>query len=170
MIDRVRRESKIYLRDLLSGGIASRLLPRGLRARAWKWMGHDVHPTALIGWGCYRGRTRGLHLGAGTFLNHGVFFDLAADTIIGRNCDIGFAAMFITSSHELDGRERRAGKSAPAPISVGDGVWIGARVTLLPGTKVGDGCVIAAGAVVRGNCEPHGPHAGIPATRRKELS
>ena len=102
--------------------------------------------------------------------NHGVFFDLAAPTTIGQRCDIGFAVMFITSSHVLADRGRRAGAPAPAPISVGDGVWIGARVTLLPGTQIGEGCVIAAGAVVRGVCEPGGLYAGVPARRVRELN
>jgi maltose O-acetyltransferase len=40
---------------------------------------------------------------------------------------------------------------------------------LLPGVTVGDGCVIAAGSVVTGDCEPHGVYAGVPAKRVRDL-
>lgn len=55
------------------------------------------------------------------------------------------------------------------PIAVGDGVWIGARSVILPGATIGDGAVIAAGAVVTGNVEPNALYGGVPAKRIKDL-
>ena len=52
---------------------------------------------------------------------------------------------------------------------IGDGCWIGARALLLPGTTVGSGSVVAAGAVVRGACEPNSLYAGVPAARIRAL-
>jgi maltose O-acetyltransferase len=49
-------------------------------------------------------------------------------------------------------------------------VWMGARVTVLPGVTVGDGCVIAAGAVVTKDCEPGGVYAGLPARRIRSVA
>ncbi|PKG73141.1 acetyltransferase [Shewanella sp. GutCb] len=48
-------------------------------------------------------------------------------------------------------------------ISVGKGCWIGAKVTLLDGTKVGNGCVVAAGAVVKGEFPDNCIIGGVPA-------
>jgi acetyltransferase-like isoleucine patch superfamily enzyme len=53
-------------------------------------------------------------------------------------------------------------------IRVGKGCWIGAKVTLLDGSKVGDGCVIAAGAVVKGEFPDNCVIGGIPAKILKE--
>lgn len=49
------------------------------------------------------------------------------------------------------------------PVEIGNDVWIGANVILLPGITIGDGAVIAAGAVVTKNVEPYAIMGGIPA-------
>jgi acetyltransferase-like isoleucine patch superfamily enzyme len=48
-------------------------------------------------------------------------------------------------------------------IRIGNDVWLGAGVRVLDGSVIGDGCVVAAGAVVRGELEPYGIYAGVPA-------
>jgi acetyltransferase-like isoleucine patch superfamily enzyme len=77
--------------------------------------------------------------------------------------------MLVTSSHAVGPCERRAGPLKPAPITVGDGCWIGAGAVLLPGVTVHDGCVIASGAVVTGDCAADGLYAGVPARRVRDL-
>ncbi|WP_447643573.1 acyltransferase [Nocardioides zeae] len=54
-------------------------------------------------------------------------------------------------------------------MEIGNGAWIGARALILPGVSVSEGCVIAAGAVVNRNTEPHGLYAGVPARRIRDL-
>ncbi|MFJ6374559.1 DapH/DapD/GlmU-related protein [Pseudarthrobacter oxydans] len=76
---------------------------------------------------------------------------------------------FVTSSHRIGSRERRAGAATSAPITVGDGVWIGAAAVVLPGVTIGEGVIVAAGAVVTSDCAPNGVYAGVPARRVKEL-
>lgn len=49
------------------------------------------------------------------------------------------------------------------PVEIGNDVWIGANVVILPGVKVGDGAVLAAGAVVTKNVEPYAIVGGVPA-------
>jgi len=49
------------------------------------------------------------------------------------------------------------------PVEIGNDVWIGARAMILDGIKVGDGAIIAAGAVVNKNVEPYSIVGGIPA-------
>lgn len=53
-------------------------------------------------------------------------------------------------------------------ISVGKGCWIGAKVTLLDGAVIGDGCVVAAGAVVKGKFPNNVIIGGVPARVLKE--
>ena len=81
---------------------------------------------------------------------------------VGRHCVIGWNSTFIDDDqHALAYPGRRERASA---IRLGDRVWIGANVTVLKGTSIGDGCVVAAGAVVSGAFdEPHCLIAGNPA-------
>ena len=48
-------------------------------------------------------------------------------------------------------------------------MWLGANVTILPGVTVGDGAIIAAGAVVYEDVEPYTVVAGIPAVKVKDI-
>lgn len=48
-------------------------------------------------------------------------------------------------------------------IRIGKGCWIGAKATILDGADIGDGCVVAAGAVVRGKFPPYSIIGGVPA-------
>lgn len=65
-------------------------------------------------------------------------------------------------THDLHTPIRLQG-TREAEVVVGDDVWIGARVTLLAGAHVGNGCIIAAGSVVRGDFPAHSVIGGIPA-------
>ena len=75
----------------------------------------------------------------------------------------------ITSDHELGGELQRMGRFRTAPIMIGEGVWIGARTLVLPGVTIGDGCVVAAGAVVTADLDPHALYAGVPARLVRRL-
>jgi maltose O-acetyltransferase len=57
----------------------------------------------------------------------------------------------------------RQGNTEKRPVEIGDDVWIGARAVLLPGVKVGDGAVIAAGAIVTKEVAPYTIVGGNPA-------
>lgn len=90
---------------------------------------------------------------------------------VGSNCDIGPGVLFNCGSHAIGGRSRRAGAGLSKPISVGDGVWIGARAVILGGVDIGSGCVVAAGAVVLPDSYPeHVLLAGVPARVVKVIS
>jgi len=82
---------------------------------------------------------------------------------IGPNCG------FHTAGHPLDVAQRDAGLEYARPITIGSHVWIGAGVHVLPGVTIGDGAVIAAGAIVTHDIPPYTLAAGIPATPKKQL-
>jgi maltose O-acetyltransferase len=103
------------------------------------------------------------------WVNHRCYFDTRNRIRVGARVAFGMEVMVCTSTHEPGNQERRAGPYTTAPVTIGDGSWIGARALLLPGVTVGEGCVVAAGAVVRSDCEPGGLYAGVPARRVREL-
>ena len=108
-------------------------------------------------------------IGSGSFINAGCCFDGRGAIRIGADCDIGMDVLFCTSTHSIGGPKRRAGQPADISVVVGDGCWIGTRVTLLPGVTVAPGCVVAAGAVVTRDTLANGLYAGVPAVLVREL-
>ena len=111
----------------------------------------------------------GLVIGEGCGINAGCRFDLAAPVTIGDRVSIGHEVAFVTGSHEIGDHERRAGALTRGPIRVGDGAWIGARATVLPGVTIGEGAIVAAGAVVVDDVAPDSVVAGVPARERRRL-
>ena len=80
---------------------------------------------------------------------------------IGDNVLIGHNACLLTLNHQ-ENPEKRA-NLLPAPVKIGTGAWLGSNVTVLPGVTIGDGAIIAAGAVVTKDVEANTIVAGIPA-------
>ena len=76
--------------------------------------------------------------------------------LIGPNCG------FYTAGHPLDVPRRNAGIEFARPITVGDNVWFGGGVTVLPGVTVGEGSVIGGGSVVVQDIPAHVVAVGNP--------
>ena len=89
---------------------------------------------------------KNIHLGKNVFINSGCRFQDQGGICIGDNVLIGHNVVLATLNHEENPQKR--GNLIPAPIKIGNDVWIGSNVTVLPGVKIGDGAIIAAGAVV----------------------
>jgi acetyltransferase-like isoleucine patch superfamily enzyme len=93
----------------------------------------------------------------------GLTLDLGAEIFIGDRVYIGHEVMILTSSHKLGPSFHRAGIDNLLPVRIGDGAWICARATLLPGVTVGAGAVVSAGAVVNKDVPPNSIVSGSPA-------
>lgn len=159
---RILKASHSYLFDLwVNGIVCSRFVPRGARWRLLRATGLGVARCAVNS-GCFFGSRR-IAIGTGSFLNHDVFLDGAAQIQIGERCDLGPRVMLITSTHDEGTDGRRAGPAIGRPITIGDGCWIGAGATILPGVRIGAGVFIAAGAVVTRDCIDGGTYRGVPA-------
>lgn len=106
---------------------------------------------------------RMLRVGAGCFLNTSCQIDTAAAVTIGDRAYLSPDVSIITNSHVIGDTRQRAGALSAAPVSIGDGCWLGARSTILPGVVVGAGAIVAAGAVVTADVRPNTVVAGVPA-------
>ena len=156
-------------RTLPSPIFASPLLPRPVRHYPLRALNMEIDRAVRIEAGVRIG-SRLLSIGYGTFIQPDVVIDNQFEWVrIGRRCDIARETLLLTTSHQVGIEGRRAGPLQCAAITIGDGVWIGARAVVLPGVTVGKGCVIAAGAVISKDCEPDGVYAGVPARRISEL-
>lgn len=108
-----------------------------------------------------------LQIGDYTRIN-GVHIAAKSSIIIGKNVRIGPYTIIMDSDFHDIQEHSVEGKSEP--IVIGDNTWIASRAIILKGVTIGEGCVIAAGAVVTKNVPPHSMVAGVPAVVVKEIN
>ena len=106
-------------------------------------------------------------LGKRVFINSGCCFQDQGGIEIGDDVLIGQQVVIATLDHDLDPDNR--GSMRPSPVKIGNKVWIGAHATILPGVTIGDGAVVAAGAVVTKDVPANTVVAGVPAKVLKNL-
>lgn len=169
---RIAHSVAVMVKNLIRDGLVNPLVGSGLVPNDARWLllrvlSVDVGRTTIAP-GLWIGG-RHLSIGAGTFVNRNVEIDTSAPVRIGSGVQIGPGVRVITSSHRIGPAAMRAGDGTTASVQIDDGCWIGGGALLLPGTHVGRGSVVAAGAVVTGLCEPNGVYAGVPARLMRRL-
>lgn len=109
-----------------------------------------------------------IRVGARTFANFGLVALDVAPIVIGDDVQIGPNVQLLTPTHPLDAERRRSKWEAAEPITIGDNVWLGGGVIVLPGVTIGADTVVGAGAVVTQDLPPAVVAVGNPArvTRR----
>lgn len=110
---------------------------------------------------------KNLRIGKNVFFNSGCKMQDQGGITIGDGTLIGHNVVLATLNHEAD--PKRRGNMHPAPIHIGKNVWIGANAVILPGVTVGDGAIVAAGAVVTKDVPPCTVAGGVPAKVIKEI-
>jgi maltose O-acetyltransferase len=136
--------------------------PRWMRRRMLRVAGIQVGSGTIVAGGCFFGSRR-IQIGASCYVGPGCFFDGSDDVRLHDRVNIAFGVTVTTSTHEPGTAERRAGAARSAPVAVGEGSWVGAKATLLPGVTLGDGCIVGAGALVTRSCGDSQQLVGVPA-------
>ena len=103
-----------------------------------------------------------IRMGAHVEINHNCVILDCAEVTFGDHVFIAPNCGFYTAGHPLDARTRNAGLEFARPITVGDNVWFGGNVAVLPGVTIGSGSVIGAGSVVSRDIPPNVVAVGNP--------
>lgn len=130
-------------------------LHRGARIRTGGWVHLNAGTSIVVG------PRATLDIGASTFFSGGTIL-CSESIVIGERCGIAWDA-FITDSdmHEITAD----GETLPhtLPIRIGEHVWVGSGARIMKGTTIGDGAIVAAGAIVTKDVPPRTLVAGVPA-------
>lgn len=104
-----------------------------------------------------------VHIGEDFFANFNLTILDEAPVTFGHHCFIGPNVSIYTACHPLDAERRDTGAEWAEPVTIGNSVWLGGNVTVLPGVTIGDNCVIGAGSVVTRNIPSNSLAVGNPA-------
>ncbi|MNO37759.1 putative acetyltransferase [compost metagenome] len=110
---------------------------------------------------------RNITIGKNVFFNTGCSFQDRGGISIGDGTMLGMNVTIATLNHGLSLDTRNV--TYPSPVIIGENVWIGSNVTILPGVTIGDNSVVAAGAVVTKNVPENTVVAGVPAKELKKI-
>lgn len=110
---------------------------------------------------------RNTHIGKNVFINSCCHFQDQGGIYIGDGCLIGHCVVMATLNHDHNPSKRQ--NLHHKPIRIGNGVWIGANVTITAGVTIGDNAIIAAGAVVTKDVPANMIAGGVPAKIIKSI-
>ena len=103
-----------------------------------------------------------IEIGENFYANHNLIILDGNKVTFGDNVFIAPNCAFYTAGHPLDAEQRNKGLEFAKPIEIGNNVWIGGNVVVLPGVKIGDNCVIGAGSVVTKDIPENSVAVGNP--------
>jgi len=129
-------------------------------------LGWNLHPSASILMGQQvqmaglRASGARVSIGEGTVINRGCLLYTTGGLTIGKQVSVSAGVWLVTGTHDMNDPDFPAEFH---PIVIGDYAWIGSRATILAGTRVGEGAVVMAGAVVTRDVAPYAVVGGVPA-------
>ena len=103
-----------------------------------------------------------IEFGENFYSNHNLVILDANKVIFGDNVFIAPNCAFYTAGHPIEAELRNKGLEYAKPIKVGNDVWIGGNVCVLPGVTIGDNVVIGAGSVVNKDIPSNSVAVGNP--------
>lgn len=131
-------------------GLLSTLLGAQIGDRTVLWRGVKVDGNSY----------RRIRVGSDCVIPRGALFNATAGVTINNGVFLGHDVSFHCADHDVDSARMPA---RYAPIVVGDGAWIASKASILKGVTVGEGAVVAYGAVVTRDVPPLAIVAGVPA-------
>lgn len=158
IINRVKNifyDMNLYIVHIISGHIPF----HHIRLIVFTINGMKIGNGSIIHMGCKFFKLNNIDIGKDTIIGNNAFLDGRSNIKIGDHVDIASEVMIYNSEHSINDPKFKA---TDAPVEVGDYVFIGPRVIILPGIKIGRGAVIAAGCVLTKNVPSYAIFAGVP--------
>jgi len=106
-----------------------------------------------------------LSIGDNTWIGEGVWIDNLDQVTIGKNCCVSQGALLLSGNHNY---KRASFDLILKPITLEDGVWIGANSVVTQGVRCQSHSLLAVGSVASSNLEPYTIYRGNPAVSVKE--
>ena len=110
--------------------------------------GHIADDKALVLQPFYCDYGRQISVGRRFFANFNLTILDEARVTFGDDCFVGPNVSIYTACHSTNPMERNSRREWARPVTIGNNVWIGGSVTILPGVTIGDNVTIGAGSVV----------------------
>lgn len=105
-------------------------------------------------------------IGNDVIIGFGCEFNIRARIVVGNHTLIASGCKFIDHDHGIAAGELVRNQPGPEiPITIGRDVWLGSNVVVLKGVEIGDGAIVAAGAVVSKNVPSGEIWGGVPARK-----
>jgi acetyltransferase-like isoleucine patch superfamily enzyme len=159
--------------DYVSNHVVNRIPTVAMRMRAYSALGVEFEDrnSAHIALGVEVWAVSRVQIGARSAIGQRCYLDARAGIQIASDVSISREVCLLTAQHEPDSADFGA---SLAPVQLDQRCWIAARAIVMPGVRIGEGAVVAAGSVVTKDVEPYSIVAGSPARllrqRRKPLS
>ncbi|MBP9759179.1 acyltransferase [Candidatus Dojkabacteria bacterium] len=131
-----------------------------IRQIVFKSCGVKIGKASTVHMGVRFFQPKGVQIGDDTVIGYRTFLDGRESLKIGSHVDIASEVMIYNSEHNL---ESDGFEASSAPVEIADYVFIGPRVIIMPGVKIGKGAVVAGGAVVTKDVPPFTIVGGVPA-------
>ena len=96
-----------------------------------------------------------LTVGENVSFNRGDIIVCQREITVGDGCAFGPNVVIYDHDHCYNTEGFSGNDYKTAPVIIGNHCWIGANVTILRGTSIGEGCIIGAGTIIKGNIPPH---------------
>ncbi|RTL11812.1 MAG: sugar O-acetyltransferase [Neisseriaceae bacterium] len=129
----------------------------------------SVHPDIIIESNFHCDNGKNIFIGKNFFANFNLTILDVDKVTIGDNVLIAPNVQLITVTHPLNVKERNTWKLITAPIVIGDNVWLGAGVIVLPGVTIGNNSVIGAGSIVTKNISANTLAFGTPCREMRQI-
>ena len=148
-------------------GIVRSVQKRLLQRRGWILSNNvtiSIHGVKKVGGGK-------VYCADNVCINAETMLVTSADIIIGKNSTLAYRTLLTTNANPNAPYNKLCKVYPPIhkEIRIGENVWLGAGVIVLPGCRIGDNCVIAAGSVVCADIPDNCMAAGVPAKVKKQI-
>jgi acetyltransferase-like isoleucine patch superfamily enzyme len=155
---------RLYLQGfkLWIGFVVGRVPVHAFRIAMYKrFLGVQIGPKTTVHWRLAFFAPKGIKVGRNSIVGNDCFLDGRLGLEIGNNVNIGGHVQIFTVGH--DPNSPTFGTKG-GPVRIADRVYIASRATILPNVEIGEGAVVAAGAVVARDVAPYTIVGGVPAS------